>query len=90
LCSKYASISALTFGYPYTEAAVNDWAWVTPKSTESIIESKIVTPKEAEILRELGGLLWNKTNLTPELATKLYSEFFEDRNPFDVIFTLPE
>ncbi|MED1790965.1 hypothetical protein P4V47_26480 [Brevibacillus laterosporus] len=90
LCSKYASVSALTFGYPCTEAAVNDWAWVTPKSTESIIESKIVTPKEAEILRELGVLLWNKVKLTSEVTTKLYTEFFEDKNPFDVIFTLPE
>lgn len=90
LCSEYAHISSLSFGYPFTEAAVNDWAWVTSKSTEIIVEKKIITPKEAEVLVKLGKLLRSDTNTKLEEIRKLYSEFFEDKDPIDVIFTLPE
>ncbi|WP_088830835.1 hypothetical protein [Paenibacillus tyrfis] len=90
LCSEYAHISSLSFGYPFTEAAVNDWAWVTSKSTDIIVNKKIVTPKEAEVLVKLGELLRNNTNANIEEFGKLYSEFFEDKDPIDVIFTLPE
>lgn len=90
LCSKYGSASSINFGYPFPEAAINDWAWVTPKSTESIIQSKIVTPNEAEVLRELGRLLCDKVDLTPEQRSQLYTHFFEEKNPFDVIYSLPE
>ncbi|MGW9529655.1 hypothetical protein ACWHAM_18260 [Paenibacillus terrae] len=90
LCSKYAHISSLTFGYPFTEAAVNDWAWVTPKNTENIVQKKIVTSREADVLVKLGGLLRYNTNLNSNETAKLYTEFFEDKNPFDVIYTLPK
>ncbi|WCM61946.1 hypothetical protein [Paenibacillus polymyxa] len=90
LCSEYAHISSLSFGYPFTESAVNDWAWVTPKNTEKIVAKKIVTPKEADVLVKLGGLLRSNVNLSLRETKKLYAEFFEDKNPFDVIYTLPE
>ncbi|ALA40565.1 MULTISPECIES: hypothetical protein [Paenibacillus] len=90
LCSEYAHISSLSFGYPFTESAVNDWAWVTPKNTEKIVAKKIVTPKEADVLVKLGGLLRSNVNLNLRETKKLYAEFFEDKNPFDVIYTLPE
>ncbi|PPQ48916.1 hypothetical protein C5G87_09900 [Paenibacillus peoriae] len=90
LCSKYAHVSSLSFGYPFTEAAVNDWAWVTPKNTENIVQKKIVTSKEADVLVKLGRLLrYNKDLNSNEIAT-LYTDFFEDKNPFDVIYTLPK
>ncbi|MCV9948670.1 hypothetical protein [Paenibacillus sp. BT-177] len=90
LCSKYAHVSSLSFGYPFTEAAVNDWAWVTPKNTELIVQKKIVTSKEADVLVKLGRLLrYNKDLNSNEIAT-LYTDFFEDKNPFDVIYTLPK
>ncbi|MGG1650967.1 hypothetical protein ACIFOF_06830, partial [Paenibacillus sp. NRS-1780] len=90
LCSEYAHISSLSFGYPFTEAAVNDWAWVTPKNTENIVQKKIVTSREADVLVKLGGLLRNNMNLNSNETAKLYIEFFEDKNPFDVIYTLPK
>ncbi|MGG1938191.1 hypothetical protein ABFY57_25270 [Paenibacillus polymyxa] len=91
LCSEYAHVSSLSFGYPYTEAATSDWAWVTPKNTEHIVQKKIVTSREADILVKLGGLLRNNNiDLNSNEITKLYTEFFEDKNPFDVIYTLPK
>ncbi|MGW8442841.1 hypothetical protein ACWGXJ_17965 [Paenibacillus sp. S33] len=90
LCSEYAHISSLSFGYPFTEAAVNDWAWVTPKNIENIVQKKIVTSKEADVLVKLGGLLRNNMDLNSNEIAKLYTEFFEDKNPFDVIYTLPK
>ncbi|WP_311079289.1 hypothetical protein [Paenibacillus polymyxa] len=90
LCSEYAHVSSLSFGYPFTEAAVNDWAWVTQKNTESIVQKKIVTSREADILVKLGSLLRNNMDLNSTEITKLYTDFFEDKNPFDVIYTLPK
>ncbi|MNW45042.1 hypothetical protein D3C74_222940 [compost metagenome] len=90
LCSEYAHVSSLSFGYPFTEAAVNDWAWITPKNTENIVQKKIVTSKEADVLVKLGGLLRNNMDLNSNEIAKLYTEFFEDKNPFDVIYTLPK
>ncbi|MGZ0042367.1 hypothetical protein [Paenibacillus ottowii] len=90
LCSEYTHVSSLSFGYPFTEAAMNDWAWVTPKNTEHIVQKKIVTSKEADILVKLGDLLRLNMNLSSNEVAKLYTEFFEDKNPFDVIYTLPK
>ncbi|WP_235533242.1 hypothetical protein [Paenibacillus sp. Leaf72] len=88
LVSEYAHISSMSFGYPYKEAAVNDWAWVTPKSTENMVRRKIVTQKEADLLIKLGEIL--SGSLNEEEKENLYKEFFGEKNPFDVIFTLPE
>ncbi|WP_268625028.1 hypothetical protein [Paenibacillus alvei] len=91
LCSKYAYIGSLSFGYPSTEVAVNDWAWETPESTKYMLDRKIVSPKEANILVELGRLIRSdKNNLGAADMTKLYTQFFEGKNPFDVMYTLPE
>ncbi|SFR23288.1 MULTISPECIES: hypothetical protein [unclassified Paenibacillus] len=90
LCSEYVHISSLSFGYPFIEAAMNDWAWVTPKNTENIVQRKIVTSKEADVLVKLGGLLRYNKDLNSNEIAKLYTEFFEDKNPFDVIYTLPK
>ncbi|MMZ46395.1 hypothetical protein [Paenibacillus sp. Mc5Re-14] len=90
LCSEYAHISSLSFGYPFTEAAMNDWTWVTPKNTENIVQKKIVTSKEADVLVKLGRLLRYNKDLNSNEIAKLYTDFFEDKNPFDVIYTLPK
>ncbi|MGR6761300.1 hypothetical protein [Paenibacillus polymyxa] len=90
LCSEYAHVSSLSFGYPFTEAAMNDWAWVTPKNTENIVQKKIVTSKEADVLVKLGRLLRYNKDLNLNEIAKLYTDFFEDKNPFDVIYTLPK
>jgi hypothetical protein len=91
LCSKYAYIGSLSFGYPSSEVAVNDWAWKTPESTKYMLDRKIVSPKEANILVELGRLIRSdKNNLGAADMTKLYTQFFEGKNPFDVMYTLPE
>jgi len=90
LLSKYAHVSSLSFGYPSIEAAMNDWAWVTQKSTETLIERKIITTREAEVLVKLGSLLHKIRNLSPLEAKELYTDFFGNKNPFDVIYTLPE
>lgn len=91
LCSKYAHIGELSFGYPSSEVAVNDWAWETPESTKYMLDRKIVSPKEANILVELGRLIRSdKNNLGAADMTKLYTRFFEGKNPFDVMYTLPE
>lgn len=87
LCSD-AHVSSFSFGYPFTEAAVNDWAWVTPKNTENIVQKKIVTSKEADVLVKLGSLLRCNEDLNSNEIAKLYTDFFEDKNPFDVIYTL--
>lgn len=90
LLSKYAHASWLSFGYPSTEAAMNDWAWVTQKSTDTLIERKIITAREAELLVKLGSFLLKKENLNSIEAKELYTDFFGNKNPFDVIYTLPE
>ncbi|WP_256026509.1 hypothetical protein [Paenibacillus polymyxa] len=69
---------------------MNDWAWVTPKNTENMVQKKIVTSKEADVLVKLGGLLRYNKDLNLKEIAKLYTEFFEDKNPFDVIYTLPK
>lgn len=89
-CSEYAHVSSLSFGYPFTEAAMNDWTWVTPKNTENIVQKKIVTSKEADVLVKLGRLLRYNKDLNSNEIAKLYTDFFEDKNPFDVIYTLPK
>lgn len=61
-----------------------------PKNTEHIVQKKIVTSREADILVKLGDLLRLNMNLSSNEVAKLYTEFFEDKNPFDVIYTLPK
>lgn len=55
-----------------------------------MLDRKIVSSKEANILVELGRLLRSDKNLGAADMTKFYTRFFEDKNPFDVMYTLPE
>ncbi|SCW83730.1 hypothetical protein SAMN04487970_106221 [Paenibacillus tianmuensis] len=90
LYSVHSNISCLKCNYPTVESAIRDWAWATPRSTEYIVNSKIVTPQESTVLIKLGQLLFERVHLTPEKREELYSAFFEGKDPIDVIFTLPK
>ncbi|MNW31224.1 hypothetical protein D3C74_81330 [compost metagenome] len=89
LCSKYATIGSLSFGYPYTEAAANDWGY-NQKNVEIIIDRRIITPEEGKVLARLYDLLLTNRNVSTQEAEKLYADFFGSKDPFDVIYTLPE
>ncbi|NOW04343.1 hypothetical protein [Clostridium beijerinckii] len=96
LCSKYAEIGKTSFGYPCVEAAVLDWAWKKPGSANHLAKEGMFTVKETEILEKLGGLLSdmlrkysNDIKLDSDEIRALYYEFFNNRNPLDVMFTLP-
>lgn len=90
LCFKYEHINCVSSSYPSLLSAIADWGWKTPGSTNYIVKRKIVTKKEGEILEHLGELLMNGVEWDSEEIRKLYDEFFDDKNPFDVMFTLPE
>lgn len=89
--SAYSNIIEQSVRYPTYESAKNDWAWRLPDSTERITHMKIVTPSEAEVFIALGQILYNKkSRLTPVEQSRLYTAFFENRNPIDVFFNLPD
>lgn len=91
LCRKYVGVSQISFAFSTYEAAYSDWPWSKPHITKILIESKIISQKEANIFNKLGGLLIDMpANVHSEEIKKLYYEFFEDKDPFDIIYTLPE
>lgn len=90
LCREYSYINHLAAHYPTMQSARNDWAWRLPGSTDHIINSKIVTSREAEVFIKLGQLLHEKVHLTSVVKKGLYSAFFEGKDPIDVIFNLPQ
>jgi uncharacterized protein (UPF0128 family) len=87
-CS-FSNILNFSVNYPTIESAINDWAWRTTISTEYIINSKIVTPQEAKVFEKLGQLMYEKVHLTPNDKAQLYLEFFNGKDPINVIFNLP-
>jgi len=89
MCARYAPISSIAFSYPYVEAAINDWAWITPENTTYIIEEGIVTSKEAEVLVRLGEKIFHGEKLNSLDAKALYTDFFQGKDIFDVMYTLP-
>ncbi|NFI04069.1 hypothetical protein FC961_07880 [Clostridium botulinum] len=90
LCLKYGTISFLSFNYYSIDSAVYDWGWYQPSGARYLVEGKIVTAKEAEILQRLGDLLRSHIELDSKEIRGLYYEFFYDKDPIDVMFTLPE
>lgn len=90
LCFKYGTISYFWFNYYSVDSAIYDWRWYQPSGARYLVDGKIVTEKEAEILQRLGNLLRSDIELDSEEVRGLYSEFFNDKNPFEVMFNLPE
>lgn len=89
LCRKYNQISRIQFVYPNIEVAINDWSWIEEGSETYILTNKIVSLKEAQILLELGRMLHTGISVESESINQLYTLFFEGRDPFEVIYTLP-
>jgi len=57
-----------------------------------LLKKGILTVKETEILERLGHLLdrnFKDIKLDSDKIRELYYEFFDNRNPLDVMFTLP-
>lgn len=77
LCREYSYINHLAAHYPTMQSARNDWAWRLPGSTDHIINSKIVTSREAEVFIKLGQLLHEKVHLTSVVKKGLYSAFLK-------------
>jgi len=78
------------FYHHYDERKALDWNWNQLNSLMQLIERKIITAKEADILQHLGELLDRKVELDSTVIKKLYEEFFDDKDPLDVMFTLQE
>jgi len=90
LCLEYGTSSYFSFNYYSVDSAIYDWGWYQPNGARYLVDRKIVTEKEAEILQRLGNLLRGDVELNSEEVRALYGEFFNNRNPFEVMFALPE
>lgn len=89
---EYSNISP--FFNEYSEKRIStslDWDQLESlnKIVEQSVKRKIITSKEANIIRRLGESLNNQEKLDLIETKKFYSEFFGDKNPFDVMFKLP-
>ena len=85
---KYGDIAPFFYHYCDERKAL-DWNWNQVNSLIQLIERKIITKKEADILQRLGNLRNKYEETNPKKIEKLYNEFFEDKDLIDVIFTLP-
>lgn len=90
LCGQSVNKSALQFSYFSYTGACNDWFWNSSRSANKLLEAKILSSREAKIFDSLGNLLLQGEDLNSIKIRELYDEFFQDKNPFDVIYTLPE
>jgi hypothetical protein len=89
LCGKNVSKSAISFSYFSYEGALSDWGWNKSGSTERLIEDKIISKREAGIFEKLGNLLFTE-QLNSCKIRELYNDFFQGKDPFEVIYSLPE
>lgn len=91
LISRYTDISYISFKFDY-EGAYIDWPFSEKGSTARLIESKIIDKVEGDIFEELGALIHEADEeiVNSTKIAKLYIDFFKGKDPFDVIFTLPE
>ncbi|MBG9793296.1 hypothetical protein ABD76_12630 [Paenibacillus dendritiformis] len=90
---KYAGISQITFLYDsYTGVYEDCWPrGLLPNMKDTLIKSKVLSPKEVSILEDLDRLINTQgEDLDSMEVRKLYDDFFEGKDPFEVIFTLPE
>jgi len=90
---KYAGISQITFLYESYRGVYED-CWprgLLPNRKDTLIKSKVLSPKEVSILEDLDRLInTQEEDLDSMEVRKLYDDFFEGKDPFEVIFTLPE
>lgn len=90
---KYAGISQITFLYESYRGVYED-CWprgLLPNRKDMLIKSKVLSPKEVSILEDLDRLInTQEEDLDSMEVRKLYDDFFEGKDPFEVIFTLPE
>ncbi|MDY7991358.1 hypothetical protein UY286_10110 [Paenibacillus polymyxa] len=57
---------------------------------DTLIKSKVLSSKEVSILEELDRLInMQGEELDSMEVRKLYEDFFEGKDPLEVIFTLP-
>lgn len=89
LCSRYSNIYSLSSANYKVLAAINDWGWSEVGSTKYLLDDKIITQKEGEILESLGYILKCNSNYNISKFKELYDDFFENNNPIDVMYTLP-
>lgn len=89
---KYAGVSQITFLYDSYKGVYED-SWprgLLPNRKETLIESKVLSIKEVYILERLDTLINTQEGVLDSMEVrKLYNDFFEGRDPFEVIFTLP-
>ncbi|HEX9058684.1 MAG TPA: hypothetical protein VF941_00730 [Clostridia bacterium] len=90
LCGNNSHISSISFSYFSYGGACSDWGWILPGSTKRLVESKILSKREALIFEKLGNLINSGENLNSNNIRVLYHAFFERKDPFDVIYALPE
>lgn len=56
---------------------------------DTLIKSRVLSSKEVSILEELDRLINRQEELDSMKVRKMYEDFFEGKDPLEVIFTLP-
>lgn len=90
LCGENARKSSISFSCFSYNGACFDWPWNSPGSTDTLVKDKIISLREAKIFEKLGNLLICEENFNSSKIRELYDEFFQGKDPFNVIYTLPE
>lgn len=91
LCRKYAGISQITFMYDSYKGVYEDcWPRGLLNIKNTLVTLKVLTLKEVSILEKLDEVLEKGADLDSMMVKSLYDEFFDGKDPLDVIFTLPE
>lgn len=90
---KYAGLSQITFMYDSYRGVYED-CWprgLLPNMKGTLIKSKILSSNEVGILEELDTMINLQGEALESMKVReLYDAFFEGKDPFEVIFTLPE
>ncbi|WPC43405.1 hypothetical protein [Clostridium sp. JS66] len=90
LCGENVNKSTLQFSYFSYAGACYDWSWSSSRTADRMVEAKILSLREAKIFEKLGDILLKEDNLNSIKIRELYGEFFRGKDPFDVIYTLPD
>lgn len=91
LCREYAGVSQITFMYDSYRGVYEDcWPRGLLNRKNTLVTLKILSLKEVSILEKLDEVLTKGADLDSMQVRKLYDEFFEGKDPLNVIFTLPE
>lgn len=90
-CRRYGEISGITLVYKSYKGVYEDcWPKGLLNFKKALIKSKVLSIKEIEILEKLDEILSNGTKLDSLEVERLYNDFFEGRDVFDVIYTFPK